>query len=106
MNRPLCNCGNVCKPNGFSKKDGRALFNTYCRSCAKRIHGKKERPPLILKLNGCVICNFKPEHPCQIDIDHIDGNHNNNSPENLQSLCANCHRLKTFNCRDWFINHL
>jgi 5-methylcytosine-specific restriction endonuclease McrA len=32
----------------------------------------------------------------QLDVDHIDGNHRNNNPENLQTLCANCHRLKTF----------
>ena len=30
-----------------------------------------------------------------IDVDHIDGNHRNNSPENLQSLCKNCHSAKT-----------
>lgn len=26
----------------------------------------------------------------------IDGNHKNDAPSNLQTLCANCHRLKTF----------
>jgi 5-methylcytosine-specific restriction endonuclease McrA len=34
-------------------------------------------------------------HSCQLDVDHIDGDHDNNDPENLQTLCANCHRLKT-----------
>ena len=24
-----------------------------------------------------------------------DGNHKNNCPDNLQTICANCHRLKT-----------
>jgi 5-methylcytosine-specific restriction endonuclease McrA len=27
--------------------------------------------------------------------DHIDGNHNNNSPDNLQTLCPTCHNVKT-----------
>lgn len=44
----------------------------------------------------CVKCGFVPEHPCQLDVDHIDADHSNNSPENLQTLCANCHRLKTW----------
>jgi hypothetical protein len=43
----------------------------------------------------CVMCGFIPEDPCQIDIDHIDGNHKNNNKDNFQALCANCHRLKT-----------
>jgi 5-methylcytosine-specific restriction endonuclease McrA len=32
---------------------------------------------------------------CQIDIDHIDGDSNNNNIENLANICSNCHRLKT-----------
>jgi hypothetical protein len=30
-----------------------------------------------------------------LDIDHEDGNQNDNLPESLQTLCAHCHRLKT-----------
>ena len=41
------------------------------------------------------MCGFVPMHPCQLDIDHIDGCHSNNDHDNLQTLCANCHRLKT-----------
>jgi 5-methylcytosine-specific restriction endonuclease McrA len=44
---------------------------------------------------ACTRCGFVPEHPCQIDIDHIDGDHFNNTLSNLQPLCANCHRLKS-----------
>ena len=43
----------------------------------------------------CERCGFEPEHTCQLDLDHIDGNHSNDSPDNIQTLCANCHRLKT-----------
>lgn len=30
-----------------------------------------------------------------LTVDHIDGNHENNSPENLQTLCTVCHAIKT-----------
>lgn len=49
----------------------------------------------------CEQCGFVAAHPCQLDVDHIDGNAANNDPSNLQTLCANCHRLKTQLERDW-----
>ena len=47
------------------------------------------------KGDRCRNCGFVALHSCQLDVDHIDGNRDNDSPENLQTLCANCHRLKT-----------
>jgi 5-methylcytosine-specific restriction endonuclease McrA len=41
----------------------------------------------------CERCGFIPEHLAQLDVHHKDHNHNNNEPTNLQTLCANCHRL-------------
>lgn len=49
----------------------------------------------------CESCGFIPQHLCQLDVDHIDGNHTNNDVTNLQTLCSNCHRLKTFLSQDW-----
>lgn len=49
----------------------------------------------------CEVCGFIPMHVCQLDVDHIDGDHNNNDSENLRTVCANCHRLKTFINKDW-----
>jgi 5-methylcytosine-specific restriction endonuclease McrA len=54
----------------------------------------------IFKKDLCELCGFIPVNICQLDVDHIDGNHLNNSQENLQTLCANCHRLKTFLNKD------
>lgn len=48
------------------------------------------------KKDKCEDCGFFATHSCQLDVDHIDGNHKNNNPFNLKTLCANCHRLKTF----------
>lgn len=48
-----------------------------------------------LDFTKCSFCGFVPIHKCQLDIDHIDGDRNNNHIDNFQILCANCHRLKT-----------
>lgn len=47
------------------------------------------------KKDACEVCGFTG-HPCQLDVDHIDNNHKNNELTNLQTLCANCHRLKSY----------
>jgi 5-methylcytosine-specific restriction endonuclease McrA len=60
---------------------------------------RNKRSSLLDTLGGgliCSRCGFKASRNCQIDIDHIDGNHANNDPSNLQLLCANCHRLKSY----------
>ena len=35
-----------------------------------------------------------------LNVDHIDGNHYNNDPDNLMTLCPTCHAVKTwiFDC--------
>lgn len=41
----------------------------------------------------CERCGFVPEDVCQLDINHRDGHRANRDPENLETLCSNCHRL-------------
>jgi 5-methylcytosine-specific restriction endonuclease McrA len=43
----------------------------------------------------CERCGFVPEHRCQLDVNHKNGDHSDNRPENLETLCSNCHRLVT-----------
>lgn len=63
-----------------------------------------------LKENKCEVCGCTES----LELHHINGNHQDNRLENLQILCANCHR-KTNNFRgkgirahkaasDWFIS--
>jgi hypothetical protein len=56
---------------------------------------ERRSPWLKHRKDSCERCGFTPEHSSQLDVDHIDGNKQNNVLENLQTLCANCHRLKT-----------
>ena len=40
-------------------------------------------------------CTITIKHPCMLDVDHIDNNHDNNNTRNLQTLCSSCHNYKT-----------
>lgn len=42
------------------------------------------------------VCSATIIDDSQLSVDHIDGNHSNNDPNtNLQTLCHNCHSIKT-----------
>ena len=41
----------------------------------------------------CERCSFLPEHPIQLEAHHKNGDHSDNRPENIATLCCNCHRL-------------
>lgn len=45
----------------------------------------------------CSVCGWKKKHPITLrvplEVDHVDGNADNNVNSNLQLLCPNCHSL-------------
>lgn len=89
---PLCaKCGERDAVKKGVSKHGYTIWRSVCSYC-KEIN---KHPHRLHKKCKCELCGFVPQHPCQLDVDHIDGNPTNNSIENLQTLCANCHRLKT-----------
>jgi 5-methylcytosine-specific restriction endonuclease McrA len=45
----------------------------------------------------CEKCGFQATSIQQMDIHHKDRNRTNNSIENLESLCSNCHRMEHIN---------
>jgi len=86
--RGICACGNPTTSNGIVA--GRRTYKSVCTSCHRESAHRK------FKKSTCEMCGFIPQWLGQLDVDHIDGDHCNNAVENLQTLCANCHRLKTW----------
>jgi hypothetical protein len=108
---PKCKVEKLLEDFYVKKKTGRP--HSYCKSCNKnqvtewkekeprkalelrRKYYKNKRPYSAYKKAFCERCGFIPEHSCQLDVDHQDENHSNDATENLVTLCANCHRLKS-----------
>ena len=82
----------ICKVRNVTLR-AKGHYRSTCYHCnGAGFHGK---PWVQFKKSQCEFCGFIPVHPCQLDVDHKDADKKNNHPSNLQTLCANCHRLKT-----------
>ena len=97
----------VCGPTNISpryriRKDGSMHYR--CRTIYYEYQNNSAKPYRKHKKDYCEACGFVAEYAIQLDVDHIDGNSDNNDPSNLQTLCANCHRLKTRLYWDFFRN--
>ena len=75
------------------RKRGKRIF--VCGKHRRALHaGTKRKHRRGLDLTKCSECGFVAVNPKQIDVHHINGDHFDNGDNNLQVLCANCHRLK------------
>ena len=94
LERRVCPCGKLTRNAGLDKQ-GRQRFGVLCWGC-HRAYGYTKKG--YCEAPGC---SFIAVHGIQLEVDHIDGNKRNNKEENLQTLCCNCHRLKTHANNEW-----
>jgi len=108
--------GLVCKTGarGISKGEGHPKFGKKGRNGYTdrdwnsipfdELKSGQRRKRLLEECNySCTSCGFSKTRECGrtiLEIDHIDGDHKNNTRENLRVLCPNCHAL-TPNFRNW-----
>lgn len=93
--RPLCSVCNA-KPRAIAyHKYGRVYYRSKCDACIRR--GRKQKPAKprwqiagYKKKLVCDRCGFRAKHVAQTLVYHTDGNLNNNSLNNLKSICLNC----------------
>lgn len=95
----LCvQCGKNKQTPRSKSKAGFKRFSSLCSSCTKKKYGLDPGPAWRrgrskLKKDSCERCGFKGDL-CQLDIHHINRKSRDNRPENVITLCANCHRLE------------
>lgn len=90
----ICHVARIATKNGFekyshftnSKHPYRKHRKTYCENQDGRLGYK---------------CRFKIRIDAQLETDHINGDPTDNRPQNLQTLCANCHKYKTHASKDY-----
>jgi hypothetical protein len=90
--KPLCQ---VCekKPCAVNYvKKGVVHYRSRCHSCSDKdikITPRWSRAGY-KKKNHCEKCGFRSAYKEQTSVFHIDGNRNNNLPNNLKTICRNC----------------
>jgi len=73
-----------------------AAYRAQKKAAKKTEKGRewnKEKHRKLVKMT-CERCGFQAKSMAQMDGHHKDGNHFNNEPSNVESLCACCHRLE------------
>lgn len=103
---------------------GRKGLQPYCKECSRKLardykQSMRDYVGAYKMQKGCEVCGFKAQHPCQLDLDHIDpatktyrGKHSAYdagwSKERIDAelakctvTCKNCHSLRTYEERHW-----
>jgi 5-methylcytosine-specific restriction endonuclease McrA len=77
-------------PSATARKNAKHPYLKFRKTYCENIDGRLGQ-----------ICTYPITVSGQLQVDHIDGNPTNNDLANLQTLCANCHILKTDKNKDW-----
>lgn len=104
----------LCCGDAFlTKQPHRAIF---CSNKCQWRQRQREAAVVLRKIKmerGCAVCGYK-EHPAALDFDHTRGTKRRQvgkSPtvkflmeemDKCTILCANCHRIKTFDNKEYF----
>lgn len=82
-------CGeNTVTTCGYSVT-GTRKYRGVCASCHNASHS---RPWLKFRGKECEMCGHTPLYRWALEVHHRDADKENNEPENLTTLCSNCHR--------------
>jgi hypothetical protein len=108
--RPTCineNCNNpVHLSKGNLKSSVGRVVRTVCGPCHRASYSKSPLPYNVksIKKDYCENNDGHLGFPCTstihyggiLELDHIDGQHYNNVPSNIQTLCKICHAYKGY----------
>jgi hypothetical protein len=108
--RPTCINYGCNEPVTFQRTnaDGSKRWRVHCGHCQKASYGKVEHREGVTpyKTGKCANQNGHLGFKCPTsykrgsvaigvtEVDHIDGDHCNNVPSNLDELCPICHKIK------------
>jgi hypothetical protein len=84
------------------KCSGQGLKNIFEADFSLNGKGNHKRVLIHERGHRCERCKLEVwlEQPISLQLEHKDGNHNNNAKENLELLCPNCHsQTSTYNRR-------
>jgi len=93
LSKYLKYCDNTC----YSKYKEMLIFNKIENGDTKQYEGRYKKYLIHIHGDKCMECGWasvnKTTGNVPIEMDHVDGNSENNSLTNLKLLCPNCHSL-------------
>lgn len=96
---PKCSmpgCHNPAWSNGSSRhKDGYRQYKPLCTKHTTAYRSYKDIACANTDGRLGFICKAEIIDPCQLHVDHIDNHKENDNLNNFQTLCGNCHAMKT-----------